>query len=437
MSSTDSSTSSDTHSHATGPLRQNWWRLDSVVATVSVSLLTFFLFAVQGILLARMLGVEDRGKLTSIMLYSQSLLYLGLLGAPELFAGYAARSSDHLAIRRSALRYGVFAAFVTGCLCFVLEHIALPAGKQNASWLVGLACVAFSLQQIRLTMQAVDHGARELVRYNLGRLFAAAAYPLGLCVCFLLGIHSVIGAVWTLFLASMVSLIACQPEMRELLSGARYVSLFQGLKDARKLVGAWLVSEVAEKLDICLMVWLFSDRTVGFYSAAVPIAGMMVIVPNAIGLYAFNRGARRHEHPLLKEFVKLVIGIIAFQVLAGLILAGLVPIAIPLLYREEFRDAIPYAWCLIPAAGIRGILQAADGYLRGRKIFGPTVMARIAGILVLLIGSFTFRPWLGSFAIPLMYDLSQFLVMVVVLLVIFFDIRRQNRAKPLVAEVGA
>ena len=410
--------------------------MDSVVATVGVSLATFLLFAIQGILLARMLGVEERGKLTAVMVYPQALLYLGLLGAPELFAGYAARNFDPVALRRSAFRYGCFAAALTGFVCLILEQVALPTDKRAALWITAVTCLAFGLQQIRLTVQAVDHGRRNMVRYNVCRLVAAAAYPIGLLVCYQLGAKSLTSAVWTLLIASWSSLLLCQIGMTASWRGESSVSIREGLREAKHLVGAWFVSEIAEKLDVCLMVWMFADKIVGFYSAAVPIAGMMIIVPNAVGLYAFNRGARNHERPKWQEVMKLVLGLLGFQILAGLVMAFLIPIAIPLLYREEFRDAIPYALLLLPAAGIRGIIQAADGYLRGRKIFRPTVVARLLGIAILLGGSFLMQPTLGSYAIPVMYDLAQAVVLLIVVAAIFRDVARHS-ADPAPAEATA
>ncbi len=82
---------------------QRWKKLAGIAVTLATSLGSFGLFAIQGVLLARMLGPDQRGAFAAAGLYPQALLYLGMLGAPELFAGYASRNLDDPKLRRSAL----------------------------------------------------------------------------------------------------------------------------------------------------------------------------------------------------------------------------------------------------------------------------------------------------------------------------------------------
>ena len=86
----------------------------SVSGTFLTSFMLFGWFAVQGIVLARMLGPEGRGGFAATIAYPQMLLYLGLLGAADLFARRAARwQGNDAPLRRAALRYGSLTGTLT------------------------------------------------------------------------------------------------------------------------------------------------------------------------------------------------------------------------------------------------------------------------------------------------------------------------------------
>ncbi len=113
-------------------------RLGGPLVTLIASLGTFAFFSLQGILLARMLGPELRGAFAAAILFPQALVYLGLLGAQELFAGYAARGTPDAPLRRSAARYGWWASLISLVVCLVLDFAFIRA---EFRWVLPLACV--------------------------------------------------------------------------------------------------------------------------------------------------------------------------------------------------------------------------------------------------------------------------------------------------------
>ncbi|MGN6133345.1 MAG: hypothetical protein ACTHOU_02550, partial [Aureliella sp.] len=236
-----------------------WSRMLGPLATLAASLGAFAFFAVQGILLARILGPEMRGAFAAAVLFPQTLLYVGLLGAPELFAGYAARGAENGPLRRSAARYGLVAGLISLVACLALDAVFIRA---EFRWVLPLACwCAFSLplQQIRLAVQAVDHGQRELNRYNQGRILAAAAFPLLLVVALAAGVRD-LQSICILFVVSQaLALLLAQRGMHQSWRGAGAVGLPRAFGDARPLMAAWLASELLERLDMCLMLALISD----------------------------------------------------------------------------------------------------------------------------------------------------------------------------------
>ena len=74
-------------------MTKNW----DVIATVSTTFVVFVIFAVQGVLMARLLGPEKRAEYGTAILYTQTFTYIGLLGSLLAIAGHAARNGAGLA----------------------------------------------------------------------------------------------------------------------------------------------------------------------------------------------------------------------------------------------------------------------------------------------------------------------------------------------------
>ena len=181
-----------------------WNRLLGPLATLTASFGTFGFFAIQGILLCATVGAGDARRLCGRHSISPSVLDLGLLAAPELFAGYAAKGLDNAGLRRTAARYGLLAGLLSLAVCIGLDFLFI---RDEFRWVLPLAClcaVALPLQQIRLAVQAVDHGQRELLRYNQGRLLSAAAFPMTLVLAYALGITT-LPWICGLFIASQAA----------------------------------------------------------------------------------------------------------------------------------------------------------------------------------------------------------------------------------------
>jgi len=407
--------------------RETAAKLVNFALTLGASVGTFAFFALQGILLARMLGPEQRGVFASAVMFPQALLYLGLLGAPELFAGYAAEGRPNAALRRSAACYGLVAGIISAIACIALDLWLIPSAMREALPLAVLCALTMPLQQIRLAVQAVDHGQRNLTRYNQMRLLAAATFPVLLLVAFGFGAHDLQTACILFVIAQVLSLGLVHFGMDGSWFGQLSVSVPQALSEARGLMGAWFSTELLERLDLVLMMVLVAQQeTLGHYAAAVPIAALMIIVPNAVGLYAFNRGARQDERLTTRDaWQVLTLGVVV-QLVCAACLAAAMPWLIGLFYGSSFEPTIMYAWLLIPAGVFRGLLQACDSYLRARKKPGVGVRARALSIPILLIVSFTASAWVGSAAIPLGLSIAQMVCFVIVGYAVIADTRDVN-----------
>lgn len=386
---------------------QRWKKLVGIAVTLATSLGSFGLFAIQGVLLARLLGPEQRGAFAAAGLYPQALLYLGMLGAPELFAGYASRNLEDSKLRRSASRYGLFAGCLTSLICVGLTWLTLPSDLRWVMPWAGLCALTVPLQQIRLAIQAVDHGQRQFGRYNAVRLAAAAAFPMMLCIAWLFNRTDFQSTIWLFVAAQVLSLALVQFGMNQSWIGESAVRIPTALKDARGLIGAWISAEILERVDMVLILILVANQEVlGYYAAAVPIASVMIIIPNTAGLYAFNRGARQGENLTTSEVWRFLgLGLLV-QIAVAIALAVVLPYVIPLLYGQSFQPTVAFTWALLPAGVFRGLLQACDSYMRARQKPVAGVKARAIAIPVLLIFSWLAVPKLDALAVPIGLSLA-------------------------------
>lgn len=407
-----------------------WWkRMAGPLATLSASFGSFVFFAVQGVILARLLGPEMRGAFAAAVLFPQALLYLGLLGAPELFAGYAARGAENNSLRRSAARYGLIAGLISFCICLLLNIAFI---REDFRWVLPLAslcALSLPLQQVRLAIQAVDHGQRELSRYNQGRLLSAAAFPLVLVIAYAFRITDLNWICVMFVFSQALALLLAQRGMRDSWRGTSAVPVSRGLGEARPLMAAWFSSELLERLDMCLMLALVSDEaTLGYYAAAVPIAALMIIVPNAGSLYAFNLGARSSEIPSFSRAFKFLFTGLVIQIVSAVVLAALLPFLVTMFYGQRFAPTVVFAWFLLPAGVFRGLLQAIDGYLRARGKAVVGVVTRLVGTAVLIVVATCSSGWLqrlgfeGALAIPLGLSVALAFCFVVMSAVMLLDV---------------
>ncbi|MEZ6089927.1 MAG: hypothetical protein R3C05_18250 [Pirellulaceae bacterium] len=401
-------------------------RFRSLASTLAAAFGSSGFFAIQGILLARLLGPEGRGAFAAIMTYPQTFLYMGLLGSADIFARAAARlrpDDNDAAVRRAAMRYAMATGIATAALCILLAWVALPAEKAYLAPLATLAALTMPLQQIRLAVQGVDHGRGFYTRLSILRTIAAALFPAMLLVMWFGNLSSLQATTWTFVASCVAGLLLCQVGMRGDWFTRPQVSVRTTLLRNRGLAFSQIAAELLDRADLFLILFLGSLTQQGFYSSAIPIAGTMIIMPNALALFAFRRGTDP-RNPLSASGVHRLLAVItAGQIVSGIVLACLIPYAVPLLYTEAFTGTVAFAWYLLPAGALRGMLMTTDGYLRGRGKPTPGIIGRLLAIVVLLTLTFVTLPFFGILSVPIALGVAQFVCLSIVVVAMYREAR--------------
>jgi antigen flippase len=358
-----------------------------LVTTVGVSLGIVLLQLAQGVLLARLLGPEGRGEYAAATLYSQMLLYVGLFGGIEVICRYAADESvDRASLRRSAFRLAMITGVLSTLVVLACVAFGLPAEKRYL-WPLALICaLSVTGQQMTLLLSAVDRGGGDFNRYNRIRLIAAAAFPGALCLWVAIFEATLLSACWLLVFASVISVLPCLFATDPSVHGAQPApDATRLLHEGRPYAVSMLVTDMLERLDLLLMLWLTPIVTQGYYSAMIPVAYPLTIIPNTLGLFLFNAGARQGGRLSVKRVHHILgwsLGIQALLTLAFVLLVGPV---VAFVYGKEFSPAVIFAMWLAPVAAIKGIVQGLESYVKGRGRPLATIRIRVISAVAMLI----------------------------------------------------
>ena len=289
----------------------------------------------QGILLARLLGPEGRGAYAAAVLYVQLLLYIGLMGGLEVICRAAtSNASDLLKLRRSALWLGMTTGGVTMVAVIALSLFALPDTKQQFMPLALLCSLSLIGQHVMLIMTAVDRGSSEFGKYNTRRFVAAAAFPAVLIVAAVVTQVTVAIACWLFVLASLISMSACLIGLPEPFFGKRERSTKTLLRESRPYGLSMLATDLFERLDLLLVLWLAPIVEQGFYAAMVPAVYPLTVIPNTLGLFLFNAGANENRRLTRGDVHRIIGSSVAVQIAMTILFMLLIGPLVVFLWRR-------------------------------------------------------------------------------------------------------
>lgn len=422
-------------------------RVWSFAVTVGFAMAIVVVHLGQGVLLARLLGPVGRGQYAAAVLYSQLLLYIGLMGGLEVVCQRATRLAKRRGVsgiqtglqtgiqtgvgggidrlRRAALRLGLTTGTVTMLAVMALAVLAMPAEKRDLVPLAigcGLATIG---QHVLLMMTGVDRGIERFAAYNWRRLIAAAVFPGMVAVAAMVTDLTVPMTVGLLVAASAVAGGICLIDLPRPFSGPAGPPVGRMLRRGRGFGVSVLATDLFERLDLVLVLWVAPLLQQGYYAAMVPAVYPLTVVPNTLGVFLFNAGADRDRRLTVGGVHRLLASSIAVQTVITVVFMLLIGWAVRLVYGPEFEPAVRYALWLAPASAIRGMLQGIDGYLKGRGRPMACVAARVVGAVTLLSLAAVWLPVHGVIAIAMAVLAAQVVCLLILIGVMYSDCRGQ------------
>ena len=378
----------------------------------------------QGILLARILGPTGRGEYATAIFFVQMLLYIGLFGGLEVICRYAAAAElNATKLRRAALKLALATGSITTLIAIILSTLALPAEKRYLIPMALLCTLSITGQQVMLIMTAVDRGRGQFGVYNIRRVIAAAAFPILLLVTQLtLGVSLQI-ACGLFVVASAVSMAACLTRLPKPLTGPSEPGVAPLLKEGRPYAFSMLATDLFERLDLLLVLWIAGLQDQGYYAAMVPVAYPLTVLPNTLGLFLFNAAADQKRRLTTRDVHRILGLSIAVQTVCTVMFMLLIGTIVVWLYGSAFAPAVRFAMWLAPVAAIKGILQGLDSYVKGRGKPLVAVRCRIVAMALMILLTWLLSDRYGAVAVAMSALASQVLCLIWLSAIIYADVR--------------
>ncbi|HEX8207827.1 MAG TPA: oligosaccharide flippase family protein [Solirubrobacteraceae bacterium] len=343
-------------------------RRDSI-ETVATGVVAQGMLVASGILVARLLGVENRGHLALMLLFPLILSISGTLGLHTAVTYYAAQGHDVRAllgvVRRPALSQ--FA------VCLLVELVVVAVVFHNEDGSVQLAAALSVLGLPALFMlnwaQAALQGEQRFRAYNVSRLVAPLLYSIGLAAIFAAGVEKipVVAAIWAVTMLTGC-LIAFVDAVRHARAGGKPPPPLDEMKrfGLKGMVG-WISPLESFQLDQLFIGLALSATDLGLYVVAAAFTNLTrLFIPQSLGVIAYphvaGKATRAEARAAVWRFFLLAFVVCATAIAVLEVAIGTL---IPLFFGDEFQDAVPLAHILLVGSLFLGLRRVLTDGTRG------------------------------------------------------------------------
>jgi O-antigen/teichoic acid export membrane protein len=189
--------------------------------------------------------------------------------------------------------------------------------------------------------------------------------------------------------------------------------------------GANLLQQVNYRFDVLILGGFASAADVGVYSVALTLTSVAWVLPQALQTVVFPRAASLDEAAVVGEatsaesdeaVARAIRHGVLLTVPAGIAVAVLLAVGVPLLYGHSFHQTIPLGFVLLPGVLLLGIGKILGSVVTGRG-FPRYALYTAAISLPLTLGLYLgfippFHAWGAATASSLSYGLSAVVALV-------------------------
>jgi O-antigen/teichoic acid export membrane protein len=348
------------------------------------------LLLVSGVIVARLLGVEDRGHLALLWVVSLSLAYLGAAGIPSATTYWVAREPG---ASRPLARLVVRVALVQAAVATALQAavLAIAVGGERGPVLVS---ALISLPAVP-AMIAVMHGMAFLQGFQRFRtwsllrllpplLYTAAVVPLAAVGAGLIAVTAAwVGSFVIAGIVAVERAAAALPAA----TGARPPS-FRTLQSfgAKAFLGATSPSDTLQ-LDQALVGLFVSPTALGLYVVGIAFTNLPRLVAQSLGYVAYPHVAKKPDLRLARRALWSWAAV-------ALVAAGAITVVlelaagwlVPFFFGSAFEEAVPLTRILLLAALLVSVRRVLGDGARGAGSPALGTVAEAASTVVLVPG---------------------------------------------------
>jgi O-antigen/teichoic acid export membrane protein len=392
----------------------------ALAGSVVVSFTGQLLLAVSGVLVARLLGPEDRGKLALVILVPVVVVQLATLGAPLAVTYFTATGASPQRLLRR-LRGPIATQALVGCAVSGLAFATLAFADTLREGEAAVAAVA-ALPGMLLIGYGVAtlQGTRHFRAFNILRQAPAALYVVGVIGLYVADVDSVL-AVTVAWSASCIAvgLLAIGLAWRAR-GGTDEPPRLKRFFDfgLRGLVGASSPVE-AYRLDQLAIGIFLAPLSLGLYVVGLAFTNLPQFIAQSVGMVAYPHLAgmrnRADAWRAIKEYA------LATSALCLVVCAVLIILAerlIVLFFGEAFASATDVTRVLLVGAAVVSVRRLLGDAARGMGMPGAASIAEVAAWIVLVPALALFLPLWGlvGVAVALTVSYAASLVLLVALI---------------------
>ena len=343
----------------------------SAIASVASGIIGQGALLVSGILVARLLGPEERGYVALLVIFPSFLSIVGGLGVPEALTYFLARdASVGRTLGRSALRLGLVQGAV---LCAAHSLLLALAIRDYPISVVVAGMISLLWVPAALTMQyslAVIQGYRRFGELNGLRLLAPVLYSIAVVPVFIIGLSDVrvIILLWVIaytVAAGVTLLCALRPLLASNGTGVAPSKRDLSRFGRKSFIGSTSPVETFG-VDQAIVGLFLSARELGLYVAALAFTNLPRLVGRSIGMVAYphvaaKRDPREAERSIWRFFWATVC---VCAVLVGSLELGASRL-VPLLFGHAFSESVPLVRLLLVGGLFFGARRVLGDGLRG------------------------------------------------------------------------
>lgn len=363
-----------------------------IFSNIVFSILIIAFGLLGSILISRTLGPSQRGEIAAIILWPALLLYLGSFGTYQAVIYHFSKKNRNIDnIWGTCLVITFLNSLISILVGSTLIFLTLKLLSIELKWYSFYLLLFLPLNIITQFISSVLQAKALFKEYNFTRLFTPLFYLIGIVSLFFLDKLSVINII-----SLQITLIVLQFFVFLSLYNKRIGSVFN-FKYHKKTIKiiynygykVWL-GDLSQglnvKMDQILISGMLLSKDLGIYVVATSIANFTSVIPNAYKtVFMPLISSTKKMVEKIKMTNKVLFNFLWINLGVTIVCLIATPIAIPLLFGEEFRDSIFISYILLIGFLFLNFKIVLASIMQG---FGKPLFvsySEIAGLIALLI----------------------------------------------------
>lgn len=353
----------------------------TTIGTIGAGVFAQFALVISGIVAARALGVEDRGRLALVQSVAIASSFVISLGLPVAIAFWVAKNEHSSRPVLRAARGVIVAQLLLAVVVPAALLIAIFAdAEENVQLAATISLPATFVLIVGLYVAGMLQGLHRFLAYNIFRTAPILAYGLGVLTLWIFGYTELDDFVLIYITAwGIAALIGARIVLKSLPPDSNEPVA------ARPLVVYGLKGQIGNasplenfQIDQLIIAAIGGPVVLGFYVGGMAFTNLPRFVAMSIGAVAFPRTAasletggatRKALDALVLTLVVSLAVIIPLEFLVGWL--------IPLLFGDAFEASIPVARVLLISALFLSLRRVLGDVMRGGGVPLPSTAAEI------------------------------------------------------------